>query len=208
MADDLEGLGGITTIFRTAPDWARAADVSFSPSAQVLGFNASVQERLSFTEDAPKTFNFLFHNMSKAEEAALLDFVDARSGIVEKFWCPGHRVAFSLSQTMPVASSVLYVLDNGFSRVYRGYERVYIELTNGDIITRKIISVSAGPGDNEITLQLDVVTDREIVPSDVIIFGRLYLVRFAKGKFDLEYGANWESSVKLEFQELVKEYPA
>jgi len=208
LADDLTGLGTISIIYRIRPDWSNQIEQNYALSNQLLSFPGSVQDILSFVDQVPRRQSFDYVNVTPAETKEILDFYAARKGRVEKFWLPGYRAEFTLSQNVPMNSTVLYVEDNSFDLAYQGYERVYILLQNGDMITRKIIAVIPGPGAGKLTLQLDTITDRAITIADIQEFGRLYLVRFDKDQLEFAHKSSQISSTKIEFAELTKEYPA
>jgi len=207
MPDSLTGLGTNTTIFRIEPNWRRPVTYENLLSSRVLGYPGTVQEVLSFSEDIPIVLQARFTNLSKEEENSLLEFFYNQQGRLKAFWILGDTKQFELTQIIPQNSSVLYVEDQGFADIYRGYERIYLDMVNGDLITRKIISVTEGPGQGELTLQLDTVTDRQIQKGDYRKFGLLYFVRFDRDKITVTYGSNSTSDVTLSFRELCKEYP-
>lgn len=208
MADSLTGLGTVTTIFRTEPDWSNQVEFERELNAIRNGYPGTIQEILSWTQDLPHMFNFKLQNLLKVEEYGLIEFFNARQGRLKPFWVPSHLKEFELSETMPNGATALYVYDNGFANAYRGYERVFLDLVSGDLITRQVMSVASGPGDDELSLHLDTALDREIAPEDVLKFGKLLFVRFAKDILELSHDSKSISSAQVSFQELVKEYPA
>lgn len=207
MADSLTGLGSNTTIFLVEPDWKSAISNEFELSSQILGYPGTVQSLLTFASKVPKIIEFKLMNLDKSTECELIEFFVARKGRFSPFWLLGHTSEFKLSQTIPAASPVLYVEDNGFVNKFKEYERIYLDMKNGDLITRQITSVVAGPAVNEITLQLDTVTDRELSNDDFHKFGMLYYVRLNKDLLDLPHESKSISSTSISFQELVNEYP-
>lgn len=207
MADNKTGLGTITDILNTEPNWNRAIEVERALNAKLMGYPGTVQKILSWSDDLPAVVAFKLTNASKQDEFDLLTFFNLMKGRLGKFWVRSELKEFGLSQDMPQNSTGLYVNDNKFDLAYRGYERIYLDMANGDLITRKVTSVSSGPGAGELTLQIDTVTDRQINRADVRKFGRFLLVRFDVDKISFEHGEKSISDVEVKLRELVKEYP-
>ena len=207
MSDDLQDLGAITTLFRERPNWIEPVNTKLVFTKQLLNFPGASQTILGFTSDVPQRLSYNFLAPDKETEFNLITFWRARKARVEAFWAFGHRESFTLSQDALLNDASITVLNNGFLRAYRGYERIYIELKSGDILTRKIVAVAETGGGAELLLQLGTVLDRDIDIIDIRIIARLFFGRFDSDQLEMAGNTNTIDETTLEFFELVKEYP-
>lgn len=206
MADSIQDLGAVTDLLRMQPNWTSEPQLTMEFTRNILSYPGTVVNIISWFDDSPHMLDYEYFFETKQAEKELLDFFTARSGRVHPFWLLGFHQFFVLSQQITNNSPILYVKKNDFDRTYQGFERVYIRMSNGDILTKKVISVVPGPGSDELTLQVATNFDRDI-PVGTEVF-RLYFVRFNIDEIKIDYGTNAAGKISAKFYELIREYPA
>ena len=208
MADVLSGLGGITTILRKKGIWNNQNPIDFMQSRNIFEFTGTVIELISFSDDRPQVVDIEFVNKSKQEEFELMDFFNNCEGMLKKFWFQPPQSMFTFLKDLVSGSSSITVANNGIKESWRGFERIYIELSDGDLLTYNITDIQDGENEDELFVLIDTPLDRDVFISDVRLFGFLLLVRFNADFLEFEKLTQQSSLVKTQMLELVKEYPS
>lgn len=204
MADSILDLSacGTTDIFGVLPDWSASPSLEMNYGREVIQFDEAVTAYRFLTNDLGWKTNAAYYNITREQEYAILSFFLAHKGRLNKFWLPVQSRYFQLGQDIANGAAFFYMHSNeSFQHVYRGYERLFIKLNNGDTITRKI---TASQGNQKYSVQS--VFDRAIAMSDVALFGKLILCRFDDDELAFEYITPELSTLSIGFQELAKEY--
>ena len=206
MADDIKSTGAYPFWLRK-PEWSQPQkswllsqllEVSFDKSVTLIGD--------PYTEYTPHRFKFKFVSSTKEEEFVLLTFFnEVACGKYSKFWIPSWVKQFEMTQVTSAMQSFIDVKNDGFSSSYKGHERIAIVLRNGDLIVRKIQSVTVLSAAEE-RLFLSNFIGRELSPSDVASICFFCLVRFDQDEIELEYLTELESATELQVVELITEY--
>jgi len=202
MADNIADLG-TEERWEMRPNWRDSNQVQLVGSRDIVAFPSTITDIFIYSPLHHNIISLKFTCENKGIEYALTDFYNNRKGRLERFWLQGYREEFILSKDISITNTIIYVEDNGFDLVYQGYERIYLELSSGDLITRKITNV-AKVG-TELLLTVSAM-DRNILMTEVKIFGRIYLVRFNKDILNMSFKTTKISECSLEFLEVVKEY--
>ena len=115
---------------------------------------------------------------------------------------------FILKETATLGSSTLKCYPNGAEDIMRGDERIYVEMLDGDILTREITTVEYSEGDDATVVSLNTPVDRDLFADNGnhIIISRLLLVRFDRDTIEVNLQSNVVGEVSLKFRELPKEY--
>lgn len=205
MADSLTGLlPGKTTIFRTPPDASKQYRSSLKNSRITLGTRGNGVERLeSFNDNLAFEIEYSYQPMNKEEENAVRQFFFDRKGQFESFWAPSWVNEFTLGDPATDGDSFLTCVDNRFK--FRGFDRVFLLLYSGDLITRQVTSASSPVG-GVFNIFLDTPIDRDLQPSEIKNFGRLFLCRFASDTLSKKYRSYIVSEVSFRLIELIEEY--
>jgi hypothetical protein len=207
MSDQLTGLGG-KNLFTISPDWSNDIKADFELSRRIFRFPGTIEVLINYSDERPGKFDMLFRFLDKTIEYDFIDFVHTQKGRWAGFWLPGPPAFFSLDDTIQDTDLQIKITKQGIVNRFRGFERCYILLLNGDTLTYKINSVAAGPGANQETLNLGAAVDRQVKQEDIAIFTLLFYVRFDKDKFQYSYVTDTISEITTQALELVKEYPA
>jgi len=207
MADDKTGLGTHSDIFEYKPNWAQAQDFSFHVAHKIFGFPGTIHKMFNFDSGgvSPVVMKFGYSAMEKEDEFNLLSFFADSNGRHEAFWCPSFSNDFSLVSNASLGATYLEVAPNHFFDETLGTnnERIYIEKTNGDVITRQI--TDADDVGDVTRLDLDTVLAAALDISDVLLFSRMYLVRFGDDRFDIKSINHHVGDVTLNFVECNRE---
>lgn len=191
-------------IFPLSINWLRQPTNAFVITRYLQTFPGTSQQINTLNEQTPITFEGTFSIYNKSDEYDLVSFIHERIGRVGRFWIPYPKQLFRLYEKASVGATSLSCVLNGADLSYQGYERVYILMKTGDIITRKVDSVT---NDGiKISLNLHQPIDRDIELDNYIQIGRFLLARFDSDKFDLEIETNNVFEYASRFVELVKEY--
>ena len=142
--------------------------------------------------------------MNRETEQELVNFFCQHRGKHRRFWLPIWKNSFTLATPINNGDRVIEIDQCYFHLVDRGYERIFIELTNGAFISRSI-SVVIDNGTTE-DLRLDTPMDRDITQDSIRYFGRILLVRFDTDELDLSFMSDDKTECVLKFKELTKEY--
>jgi hypothetical protein len=198
---DLESCG-TSTIFNIRPEWSREPNMEIQFGRELIQYDAAMTQFRFLTSELGWKVTAEYFNIDKAVEYSLLDFFHQRKGKLSRFWLPAWAQYFTLAQDIsPLATTFFLAEDNSFQYVYRGYERFFMLLKNGHIITRKI-TASLGNGEYSVASAFD----RAITPADISLFGKLLLVRFDQDEIAMQHDTTDLSTCTLTFQELAKEY--
>jgi hypothetical protein len=103
-----------------------------------------------------------------------------------------------------------YLLVNN-TRAFNSFyaqERIFIETTSGDIITRHVTSASGTESGEFETLTIETPLDRDLTQDEIRCFGRYVLCRFDIDELEMRAITSVASSCEIDFAELVNEYTA
>jgi len=192
---------GTTEIFLALPDWTTPPTLDLSFGREVIQYDEAVTRFRYLTSDLEWKSGGVFSNFFKTEEYYILDFFFRHMGRLKKFWLPVQSQYFKLATNIGNGATVFTLDDDTFQYVYRGYERLYMLLSSGDMITRKISS-SHGSGEYSVATAFD----RAINKNNVVLFGKLALVRFDQDEIEMQHDTPEVSTCELSFKELPKEY--
>jgi len=206
MSNDIQTLGTLTNMWLPEPDWSGEIQSNFIPSVDLIQYAGSVGSLWVNSYDAPRCIKYEYRNTTKAEEKALLDFFEARLGRHGCFWIPTWMTDFVVINNIAASDTMINIKNNAFSSVYKGYERIAFILTSGDIVVRKISSVTSVSIDQE-NITLTTSVDRIILTTDIALCCLFLLVRFDKDNLHFSYTTDSVSDVEFNVYELIKEYP-
>lgn len=206
MADYLNNLSTYP-VLKIKPDWESAIEGEFELAQKVNQYPGTIDEIVTYSDERPFNCDLPFKFLSKAEEYAFIDFFMQRKGRWGRFWMPAPHDFFEMAEDGEEGETVVIVKDRNFRDAHRGFERLLIELRNGDLLSFKITSVLPGPLGGQETLNLAVALDRDIPTEEVLKCSFIYLGRFDLDKIELEHTTSLVSSVNQKFVELIKEYP-
>ena len=207
MADSWADLGSVTTKFLTMPNWAENPLLDLMLTRNILNFPGTGFELYSVSSMIPIIVEYEFLNMSKNDEYSLLSFFARCSGRLRKFWLPIRKAYFNLASTIQPGATSITVTDSSFYDIHGGYERIYLELADGSMISRHVTDVAKG-GNQTVVLTINTAMDRQVMPANVLCFGRLILCRLDNDSLTLNMITNAASKYSLRFYELVREYEA
>lgn len=204
MADSLEDLG-TTAIWQPESiiNWATDPTVDFGLSRKVTRYPGSAQEFTLISEDNPRKWEFEVSLFSKqAEYDFLNDFIYTFQAMKKRFWFPLPVGLFQLHSFVSANNTMLTIKENGFD--YKGWERFYMRLTNGDQISRHITAIQRFPLTKTIDLTVSAMPNYDIYPEDVEFFSFLPLCRFDQNAIKQKFSNNVNSKFTLKLQELLE----
>lgn len=205
MADSLNGIGAFS-LFPLDINWAKRPTVDLALARILLKHIGTSVGLETFTDDVPERITFGVTVTEKSDEYDLIDFFANRKGQYGKFWIKGPSREFTLKEDALSGSVALLVYRNGAYTQYQGYERIWIEMNDGDILTRHIQSITDDDLNDRYSLNLATSIDRDLDVDGHIIIARLFLVRFTEDKLFLNFKTDVVSEIELTVKELVKEY--
>jgi len=205
VADDYQDLGSYER-FPLLPNWASPPDSNYLMARWLVNMAGTVDTLKSITDNSPIIFESTFTITDKQEEYDLLDFFYNRRGRHGKFWIQHPATCFTLKKTANLGGLEISCYPNRAQLSYQGYERIYVYMSNGDIITREIPNVTYDAVDDELDLELVTALDRDITTDNCVMIGRMLLVRFEDDSMEFESHTSEVTEVTLRFHELVEEY--
>ena len=204
MSDNLIDLG-TASLFTLDPNWVDRPNLGFLPWRQVVQFPGTVGIVNSLGSLASLTYNVGFL-LDRSDYNYMLGFMTARGGNAYRFWFRQPTQAFTLKATAGIGALTIYVERNEFDWNWQGDERFYIEMVNGDIITRKITTLYENVGQDRLEITFGTPLDRTIAPSAVLRIGRLLLVRFESSDFTFKMQDQETTECSFKVLELLYEY--
>ena len=205
MANSILDTGDITAMWLWEPDWSEEVALQGLLSKTVMQYGGSSWQLWVENYEIPKRLKMKFFINSKVKEKELLDFFTTQMGRCNKFWIPTWLTQFTPLDDINDIDVTIPVQNHQFTQNYRGYERLFILLHNGDMLVRKITGVSVVDVDEVLTISSAL--GRDIQTTDIAHCGLFMLARFDNDKIDLEYVTSTYSKTTLKFYELIREYP-
>ena len=205
MTDSLNGMGAFE-LFPLTINWSRRPKLDLALARILTKHIGTSIDLETFIDDAPERLNFGISISKKSDEYDLIDFFSNRKGQHGKFWIKNPAREFTLKANALSGSIALLVYRNGAVSQYQGYERIYIVMNDGAILTRHIQSITDDALNDRYSLNLATAIDRDLNVDGHIIISRLLLVRFTEDRLFLNFKTDVVSEIELTVKELVKEY--
>jgi hypothetical protein len=205
MADSLLDIGG-EDIFPLDPNWASRPSHSYNFTRYINQYPGTSTEIETKNDEIPWIVEAEFDIQSKEEEFEFLTFIHTAYGRVKRFWLKHPKSLFRIKDPLSNGSTQINAYTDNSELIAQGYERIWIELSSGDILTRHVSAIVLDEPNNEVQLTLPTAVDRDIALSEVVRIGRILLVRFDNDRISLTIHNDYRSSTRLTFHELVKEY--
>lgn len=198
-----------STLFTVKPDWYFGVKRDFMYNKEVFDYPGGIRNIHNVTDRVAHKFGAKWTNVNKSDEYYILNFFVARQGMLELFWLPQWKNTFILQSDISIFDDTIIVTDGFNADTFQGYERIFIEKNNGDIITRHITNVIDN-GDGTETLHLETLMTQNITINDVSYIGRLLLTRFDQDELVMEHITSHASQcdITATFIEAPQEYTA
>ena len=209
MANDLQDLLGNSNILLTKPNRLYDVNRDFEHHVQIYQYNEGVMRIHDISDHVTHKYKGIWTNINKSEEWDILQFFTGRKGRLRNFWLPLWQNEFKLYQDISIWDDTIVIHDCFATDTFQGYERIFFELSNGDIITRHVTAVTDNGDDTE-TLTIETMMTRAIATTDIVYFGRLILTRFDQDELLFDHYTPGVSDVDLSasFLEVTEEYAA
>lgn len=192
--------------FPLEPNWISEPATDIVMLRKVIQFRGTSHHIVPLTDDAPINLELKFTIFTTADYSSLMDhFVTAR-GRCNRFWVKHHLRTFELKTTASSGSSQLICYPNNFHLQYQGHERIYIEMSDGDILARHLTAANYNESSDQLELSINTSLDRDVTTTNHVIIGRYLLVRFDSDNMRLEAVTDQVCELSLSFTELVREY--
>jgi len=208
VGDLLTGLAGLD-LFAPKYNWKSELSAQYEMSRAIHSYAGTVEELINYSDHRPTRLELEFLFQNKAEEYDFLTFWMDKRGQWKKFWLPSPSTGFFLDTPTVIGVPSVIVRGNRFAEFYKGFERIFIQLDNGDRLSFQINSIAQDqPLPGKDTLNLGAALDRIVDQADIALFSLLLCGRFEKDVAELAYITMAISECKISFLELPKEYPA
>lgn len=188
------------------PNWTSPPTTKVDLVRTLIAMRGAAHAIRSVSDDAPISFEAKYTLFTRADYNTLLDFfVDAR-GKVNRFWVWHPHRSFKLKTNAGNGDGEIYCYPNFFQKQYQGYERIYITMTDGDVVARHVTDATYNESEDRLELSLNTALDRDITTTNHRIIGRYLLVRFDTDEIEFSIETDTVCETSLAFRELVKEY--
>lgn len=208
MAHSLEDISRTSRKFLLKPDWSKEPELDFEFAREITQFVDNAPEIYSLTDALAYRVKYGFTNLQKSDEKYILDFFADCQGRLVRFWLPVWENTFRLYQDASMYDEYILVKNVSANDAFYEHERIFIETTAGDIITRHVTAVYGAAGDPYETLVIETPLDRDLAQTDIRFFGRFILCRFDTDELQIEHITSHASRCSIDFVELVHEYIA
>lgn len=207
MADDYQDIGSGIEVFPITPNWTAGPTVAMTISRDLRKHPGTQTEINQVTDFVPfrADAQFMCENHERLYE--LIDFFVGRKARVERFWLRVPMTGFTLKEDAISGAASLVCEPNVANLAFLGHERIYLRYkASEDTMSRKVNSVTYDDIDDDVTLVLNTVLDRDTNVADVVEFGRLILCRFDIDTLTLKFPADGFGTMRLQFYEVIQEY--
>lgn len=204
MPNDLQGLGSTNKIFIREPNWIVNPKSNFDFSREMNQFVGTTLNIYNLTNSVASDFSYTYSSLSKENEYYFTNFFCDRRGKFKKFWLPYWKNPFTLQSDISLGDSVLTIDSANYNLIDQGYERIFIKLKTGSIISREVLAVVNNGTSEDIFLK--TVINMNIKISEIKFFSRLLLVRFNQDEMEIKYYSDNKSDVQFSFKELPFEH--
>ncbi len=205
MADSLLDLGS-TPVFPLEPNWVSDPKTNVALPRTLLGYRGTRHSLYTVSDDAPVSFDAQFTIYDKTDENTIMDFFHARKGRNQRFWVKHPRQHFTLKNTASNGALTMVCNSNDSHNQWQGYERIYIRMTDEDVLTRKVTSVSYNDVSDQVSLTLNSGLDRDVTTANQNLIGRMLLCRFDSDELNVKWISTITTEFSLSFYELTGEY--
>jgi len=202
--DDLASLGA-TRIFPLELNWATQPTTTQNLVRRNYRYPGTAELLESTTNHAPVAVTGTCSAFSPKQIHTLTSFFCGRKGRFERFWFMSPRSGFTLKYIAKKGASALVCSGNRASWVFHQYDRIYILMADGALITRQLSSCTNDPVTSEITLLFDPPLDREVNLLNHIRIGRLALMRFDHDELSISFDTTLAGNANVKFTELTGE---
>lgn len=206
MSHSYEDITRTSRKFTLKPDWVQPPEGDFRFNRDMLRFPGTISEMYNLGSAISRSIKYKFTNLSKADELYILEFFRDCQGRLVRFWLPVWENAMRLYTSIATFDEYLYVYNVRFYSQYYEHERIFIETTTGDVITRHVVGSTGDPADPYEVLQVETPMDRNLTQDDIAFFGRYLLVRFDIDELEVRMITDEVSELVIPFVEVVHEY--
>jgi hypothetical protein len=208
MADWINNLAGLE-LFSKLPNWASPPSRNWELGRDTIRYNLGVASLRERTIHHGKEIVYQMLMNDKTDEYDLTKFFHDRCGMLNRFWLPIRFNDIILDESVPTpgvpfiysGSTVIPIIDNGYSITDQSSRRLNIETVYGD---RLVVGINSATSTE---INISVPIDRDIFPGDVTLTSNLALVRFDHNNLEFSFLSDSLSECQLSFKELSNEYP-
>ena len=205
MANSYLDLDTAPIIFPFVFNWASRPETGFNVTRYLTQHKGGPTHLEEKNPELPIAFSGEILIRNRQQNFSYLNFIHEAIGRTYRFWVQYPISLFTLANQANNGASSLTVYDNHFHLHYVGFERIFIEMDNGDVLTRHVTdAVKSG---DYCVLSLASVLDRDITLTNHLKIGRFLLCRFDTDDFQMTLENDLVSTARIQFMELVKEYP-
>lgn len=192
--------------FPLEPNWITPPRTTFEVARELISNRGTAHAMRSMTDDVPIKFEAGFTLFTRADFATMLGFFVEARGVVNRFWVKHPYRSFKLKEDAGNGDGIIYCYPNEFDQQYQGYERIYIEMSDGDILARYVTAATYNSAEDRLELQLNTTLDRDVTTTNHVILARYLLARFDSDVLEMNFHTDTVCEFALSFYELVKEY--
>jgi hypothetical protein len=205
VADSLLDIGG-EDVFPLDLNWSSRPKQNFNMSRYLRNYAGTITEIEEKNPENPIIFQASADIYDKETEYDYLTFLHNRRGRTVRFWIKHPKDLFVVKDDLANGSVAIICEENNAHLSFQGFERIYLETVDGDIITRHVSSIVHDAANEEVQLNLATAIDRDLPTDDILVCGRFLLVRFDDDRNRMKIYTDHHVSFTQRFFELVKEY--
>jgi len=192
--------------FTLSPNWSSNPQTSLAALRRLISFPGTSDVVQSIGLSPILSFSQKYLLKTKAEINEFYEFMQRVKGRWGRFWIRHPYSFFTLKTSTGIGAVTIYVERNQFDWIFQGYERIYIQQSDGSIITRLLTDVVENVLLDRLELTFGTQLDRPILKTDKIILGRLLLVRLDSDEIQLSMISQTLAEVGIKVVEVIKDY--
>jgi hypothetical protein len=214
MANDISTSFNDREIFFTQPNWGKDITSKISIQRRSLGQLGGVKTINQLITDAPITVSSDFTLNDRESIYNLLDFFNSRRGETESFWFLHPARFFTLKETYNSGSDYLIVDRNYGDKWTQALSSqydwgIYIYMTNGDIICRKVTGITDQADSSYVylgqTIAMNIYPKSSSLNNHLII-GRMLVGNFDQNQILIDFESQGIGTAPLKLKENYREY--
>ncbi len=206
MSDSLLDIGSFPR-FPLPVDWGRQSPgIRAILARKLMHFPGTADYLKTFTDDAPEIIRMGVTLHREDDWYELIDFFNTVKGRHGRFWLKSPTLEYTVKGTASSGSTLVSVYRNGAIDTFRGYERVWFDMADGDILTRHIADLTENEAEDRYILSLESPLDREVRPDNCLSINRYLLGRFERDGLGFDIATDKVQTISFNFIELVQEY--
>jgi len=177
-------------VITVQPNWANGLNQNLTHNFEEIDYGIGQIRWLKKETNPSKLMPYSWLLRDRAMIVAFRAFLGRQSGRLKTCWIPSWTDDFTAVLEIEASSTVLPVVENGFSRlvgVNPSNDRIAIRTKSGQVYYRRITAITLSPDGVNPALVLDSALGDHLLADDILTINMLHRCRFATDKFNFQW---------------------